>query len=173
MKEREIRLRVRLYSAVLTLIVVGGFFLTYIFAQESSVNNPIASSEELMNNNVTNVNYPLPYSQKDNRTALNQQDDIVPDYPAQHEVYSNKGIKLYIYTYPNPVKDYLILQIFNQELVPLYYQLYDGKGVALGGRRIISDETNIEMDGLNPGMYILKVREDNTDLETFKVMKSK
>jgi hypothetical protein len=173
MKERNIRLRIRLYSAVLTLIIVGGFFLTYIFAQDEPATSPVMDSKELMDNART-VNYPLPYIQTGNRFVRNEHPiPVAPDFPKRHKVYSNKGVKLYMYTYPNPVTDYLILQVLNQELASLRYLFYDGKGVLLGGQRIVSDETNIRMDGLTPGVYILKVLEDNAELETFRIIKTR
>ena len=82
-----------------------------------------------------------------------------------------KGIYLLVSTYPNPATDFVILKIEYHELSALSYQLYDIKGMLLDQREIEDIETRITMSNCKPSTYVLKVKEGNKEIRTFKIIK--
>lgn len=82
------------------------------------------------------------------------------------------GIILSALAYPNPVVDYLILQINNFDLMGLRYLLYDMNGRLLQSQLIVADQTNISMGNLASGAYFLKVVQKNQEVKTFKIIKN-
>ncbi len=85
------------------------------------------------------------------------------------------AINFTVSTYPNPITDYLTLQIdvnedHNIELMS--YFLYDNYGKLLRNERITGSQTSIDMSNLSPGIYFVKVMEENNDIKTFKTIKN-
>jgi len=88
-----------------------------------------------------------------------------------------KGINLEYVIYPNPVTDYLILKIDDDNvqtghaLSQLSYQLFntDGKMVATG--KVITAETKIATGNLPQGTYLLRITEKDKAIKTFKIIK--
>lgn len=83
----------------------------------------------------------------------------------------HKNISLNISAYPNPTVSYLTLQI-NAEIKGLRYQLFDLNGRLLRNEKITAIETSIPMQTYNDAVYILKVYSNQSELKTFKIIKS-
>jgi hypothetical protein len=83
-----------------------------------------------------------------------------------------KDISLNFSAYPNPTTDFLILKIENYKYTDLTYSLYDLGGKLIENRKIISDETQVEMSRLIPAVYFLKLINDSKEVKTFKIIKN-
>jgi hypothetical protein len=82
------------------------------------------------------------------------------------------GITLQITVYPNPVKEFLIVNVVNYDFTNLAYQLYNAKGQLLETRQISGTETKIEMMNRSPMIYFLKIMEHQREIKTFKIVKN-
>ena len=80
-------------------------------------------------------------------------------------------INLKAVTYPNPTSDYVILKISDNALDNLSYNLIDINGKAISNGSVTNGDTQINMQQLAVGMYILKVSQNNQELKTFKIIK--
>ena len=80
-------------------------------------------------------------------------------------------VNLLAVTYPNPTSDYIVLKISDSALDNLSYKLIDVNGKAIANGTITDTDTEIEMQSLALGMYILKVNQNNQELKTFKIIK--
>jgi hypothetical protein len=80
-------------------------------------------------------------------------------------------VNLTAVTYPNPTSDYMVLTISDANLTDLSYVLYDihGRTVSLG--QATQSNTQIDMQSLATGTYVLKVNQNNQELKTFKIIK--
>ena len=83
-----------------------------------------------------------------------------------------KDILLEIIVYPNPAKDFVLLNIKNYDVQNLRYQLYDNNGSLLQDYKIEGSETNIVMSNYIPAVYFLKVSDNNKVIKTFKIIKN-
>ena len=81
------------------------------------------------------------------------------------------GINLLMSVYPNPATDVLILQIEQYSLEQLSYSLFDLSGRVLEERKVQSNQTNINVNGLPSSTYFLKVRSKNREIKNFKIIK--
>lgn len=84
----------------------------------------------------------------------------------------DKGINLMISAFPNPAIDFLILKVENPEGKKLIYHLYDVQGKLLETKQLTDTQTQIQMKNLVPAIYFLKVKQGNSELKTFKVIKN-
>ena len=82
-----------------------------------------------------------------------------------------QNIGLSVAAYPNPTVDFLTLELNVDNFQNLSYQLYGVSGKVLMNRIISDNKTRINMTGLEPQTYFVKVRNGNTELKTFKVIK--
>jgi len=76
--------------------------------------------------------------------------------------------------YPNPVSDYLVLSIENDDFENLEFRLFDVNGKLLSHGKITGREITIPMTGLTSGNYFLKVVQTipvPLDVKTFKIIK--
>jgi len=83
-----------------------------------------------------------------------------------------KGINLSVTAYPNPITDYLTLEVKDVELSNLSYQLYDMQGKLLQNAKIIGNQTSIAMGNLVSATYFVKVVQGNKEVKTFKIIKN-
>jgi len=84
-----------------------------------------------------------------------------------------ENIDLIISAYPNPTTDHLTLSIDDLDLSKLSYQLYDMQGKLLKNAKITGKQTSIVMSNLVPATYFVKVIRGNTEIKTFKIIKTK
>ena len=89
------------------------------------------------------------------------------------------GIDLQCVVYPNPVTDYLMLNI-DDNIVQMYspasqrqlsYQLFNTKGQMITTEKIITAHTKIVTDNLTQGNYLLRVIDNDKTIKTFKIIK--
>jgi hypothetical protein len=83
-----------------------------------------------------------------------------------------KGITLQCSVYPNPTTDFMTLKIENFSLSTLTFQLFDLNGRLLENKKIVSNQTNIDMSNRNATAYFLKVFQSNKEVKTFKIVKN-
>lgn len=94
------------------------------------------------------------------------------------EISSHTGIKfnenfnLFFSSYPNPTSDFLTLKVDNYDLTSLTYQLYDMHGKLFESNKLKADKTKISMVKYSPSVYFLKVKENQKELITFKIIKN-
>jgi hypothetical protein len=95
-------------------------------------------------------------------------------HPFEFHTLSNPElttVKVTAVTYPNPTPDYIILKITDSALDNLSYTLFDITGKAISTGTITNGDTQIAMQQLEIGIYILKVNRYNQELKTFKIIK--
>lgn len=81
------------------------------------------------------------------------------------------AVNLNAVTYPNPTSDYVVLAISDINLSDLSYALYDLQGREVAKGRAMQANTQIGMQGMVSGTYILKVNQAIKELKTFKIIK--
>jgi hypothetical protein len=87
------------------------------------------------------------------------------------ELQTLSNLALTAVTYPNPMSDYVILKITDSALDNLSYTLFDVTGKAISNGNITNGDTQIAMQQLAIGIYILKVKRHKQELKTFKIIK--
>lgn len=87
-------------------------------------------------------------------------------------IENTEGIILEYKVYPNPAHGLikLIINPFDDE--SFRYCLFDINGILLQDKKVISGETEISVESLNPAVYFLKVLEDNKEVKVFKIVKN-
>ena len=73
--------------------------------------------------------------------------------------------------YPNPSSDYIMLNIIDNELTGLSYVLTDIQGKVVSNEKINSIHTQLSLERLSVGTYVLKINQNNSELKTFKIIK--
>lgn len=82
-----------------------------------------------------------------------------------------KEITLEAIVYPNPTPSNIILKLENLEFGDLYFVLYDLTGRNLQEGKVLTERTNIVMEGYNSAAYFLSIINDKGTLKTFKIIK--
>jgi hypothetical protein len=73
--------------------------------------------------------------------------------------------------YPNPTTNYLELNIEDQELNHLTYQLIDLNGKVIESKKVVKNNTKILMENLPKSTYFLKVQNEKNKVKTFQIIK--
>jgi hypothetical protein len=81
-------------------------------------------------------------------------------------------INLQFTAYPNPTSNFLTLRVGNYVKESLFYWIYGVKGNLLQNKKVESDETEITMQNLSPGTYLLMVTDGGKEIKTFKIIKN-
>jgi hypothetical protein len=84
------------------------------------------------------------------------------------------GINMNISAYPNPIMNYLHLEVdasASHSFQTMHYQLIDTNGRLIASDRIIGNVTTIDTSELSPATYFVKILGDSEELKTFKVIK--
>ena len=92
----------------------------------------------------------------------------------EFQTISNKtpiGVNLMAVPYPNPTTDYVVLKIADNALDNLGYTLYDLNGKFIVSKPITTASTQIRMQHLVIGIYLLKVTQKYKTLKIFKIIK--
>lgn len=84
----------------------------------------------------------------------------------------NYQINLVMQTYPNPTKDYLVLNVHALDLSNMIFQLYDVNGRLIETRTMFSPIETICMMNLPSSVYVLKVTNNNIEVKSFKIIKN-
>jgi hypothetical protein len=85
---------------------------------------------------------------------------------------SAKDISLEISVYPNPANDYLKLKIDGDVKTQCNASLYDINGNLLQTIKIEGNETSIVISNYVSSTYFLKVKDNNKEIKTFKIIKN-
>lgn len=84
----------------------------------------------------------------------------------------NHSINLQLAVYPNPTTNFLNLNIENNELSSLSFQLFDLNGKLIESRKITNTTESIYVENLPRATYFLKVADNNNTIKTFKIIKN-
>jgi hypothetical protein len=84
----------------------------------------------------------------------------------------NYQINLVMQTYPNPTKDYLVLNVHAIDLSNIIFQLYDVNGTLIETRTIFNPIETICMVNLPSSVYFLKVTHNSKEVKSFKIIKN-
>jgi hypothetical protein len=74
--------------------------------------------------------------------------------------------------YPNPTSSVVNLKIEDRSLENVSFQLYDLSGRLLQDQKINAIDTSISAENLATTTYLLKVRDGDKELKTFKIVKN-
>jgi Secretion system C-terminal sorting domain len=86
-------------------------------------------------------------------------------------VENTEGIMLEYKVYPNPAHGFIKLIINPFDGGYFKYCLFDINGILLQDKEVISEETEISLESLNPAVYFLKILKDNKEVKVFKIVK--
>ncbi len=86
-------------------------------------------------------------------------------------IENTEGIILEYKVYPNPAHGLIRLIINPFDDGHFRYCLFDINGILLQDKKVISEETEISLESLNPAVYFLKVLKDNKEVKVFKIVK--
>ena len=75
-------------------------------------------------------------------------------------------------TYPNPTINHVVLELSDANITNLTYLLFDIHGRVVSNGTICQKQTQIQMQNLESGTYILNVNQNNKALKTFKIIKN-
>jgi hypothetical protein len=99
----------------------------------------------------------------------------------QHQAIKNNlslpddtiDLKVDVLIFPNPTTDFVNINMNGLllENEKRSYQLYDIQGRLLKQNTINQNITQINLNGLTPSMYILRINVNNKALKTFKILK--
>ena len=81
------------------------------------------------------------------------------------------NIRLNFMSYPNPVDDYVTVEIQNYPFKYLHYIIYDSNGKLLIRRKATGTTTQINTNDLMPAVYFLEVFDQNQSIKKFKIIK--
>ena len=102
---------------------------------------------------------------------------VNPGVQQPYEIYSlatnENTIQSKIMVYPNPVKDFLIIDFNSDKLVKSGYQLFDGTGRMISKGELKNLQTEINTSTLPAGMYILNISRAGINVKSFKIIKNK
>ena len=82
------------------------------------------------------------------------------------------GIQLEMTAYPNPTRSSLNIRIDGDYQPGMSYQLYNTAGQMITGARIENVITEIPMQGLSAGNYLLRILNTEATLKTFSIIKT-
>jgi hypothetical protein len=83
----------------------------------------------------------------------------------------NSSISL-VQAYPNPTQNNLTLNVGNNEISNLTFQLIDVNGRLIENKKISNSIEVIDMEKLQAAVYFLKVARNNKEIKNFKIIKN-
>jgi hypothetical protein len=81
------------------------------------------------------------------------------------------AIKLELVAYPNPIQETLTLKINNYNNEKLIYQLYDLQGKLWDSQSVKGAQTQLDMNDLAVGTYLLSIQDEELLIKTFRIIK--
>ena len=81
------------------------------------------------------------------------------------------AIKLELVAYPNPIQETLTLKINNYKNEKLTYQLYDLQGKLWDSQSVKGAQTQLDMNDLAVGTYLLSIQDEELLIKTFRIIK--
>ena len=82
------------------------------------------------------------------------------------------SIVLEAVVYPNPTTWTVNLIVKNYALENLNYQLFDINGRIIEEKKVLNQETTINLEGYANAIYILKLNDNKKEIKTFKIIKN-
>ena len=82
------------------------------------------------------------------------------------------AIKLELVAYPNPTQEILTLKINNYKNEKLTYQLYDLQGKLWNSQSVKGAQTQLDMNDLAVGTYLLSIQDEELLIKTFRIIKN-
>ena len=82
------------------------------------------------------------------------------------------GTNLYFSVYPNPTAGSLKLRIENYDIKNLKYHIYSINGTLFQSTKVVDKETLVSMEKFVPGVYFMKVTDNNKEVKTLKIIKN-
>jgi len=76
-----------------------------------------------------------------------------------------------ISAYPNPTHNFVNLKVERENIEGIKYDVYDLNGRTVLKGLMQSNPAQINFSDLRPGVYIIRLSENNKELKTFKVVK--
>jgi hypothetical protein len=144
------------------------FWCIIAFSQQQEV---ISSSGKSFGNSTGSISYTL--GEIMNNTFISP-DFILTQGFQQSKFFivdnrPERQLGIEILVYPNPVKEFVILKIEHYQ--EFSYVLYDMTGRVIEKNIVISTETEINFNDLEPSLYVLKVFRSEEDVRIFKITK--
>lgn len=78
----------------------------------------------------------------------------------------------FISVFPNPATDMAILSVNNDDIVDLSYVILDITGRIIVNKNITDKQTQIALNGLSKGVYIIKVKKAAEDIKALRIIKN-
>lgn len=88
------------------------------------------------------------------------------------DVEEFEGLNTSINIYPNPVTNYLTLEINDFEFSSLIFQLYDIYGRLLQIQKITDKKSTVSLQDLPVATYFAEIIEGDKQIKTFKIIKN-
>jgi hypothetical protein len=88
------------------------------------------------------------------------------------EVQNPTALEISLSIFPNPTNDFLNLLIDGGEVSGLVCTVFDVTGKQLFVKRIVSNNTSINMQSLPPATYFFRVTKEKNEVKTFKIVKN-
>jgi len=153
------------------------FLLFGLFAKEISAQEIISVSGGYTNGNVGSVSYTIGQVVYCTNIGTNASEIQGAQQPYSisvvTELEENKAVNIECTVYPNPMNNFLFLNVKNCKIVDLTYQLYDNTGEKILNKKLDGSETIISFHNLVPAIYFLKITEFNKEIKVFKIIKNK
>lgn len=73
--------------------------------------------------------------------------------------------------FPNPTTNFVVVEIENYDVTDLTYQLVDTNGRLIENKKIMDEDTTIDMNGYPSTIYFLQILDNNKAIKTFKIIK--
>ena len=103
--------------------------------------------------------------------------EVNPGVQQPYEIFvlatNENSIQKNITVYPNPVKDFLIVDFNSEKLAKSSYQLFDGTGRIINKGELKDLKTEINTSTLSSGLYMLSISSEGKTVKTFKIIKNK
>ena len=161
MKENSVLLKIPL------LFFLG--FAGICYAQQST-----SASGNKIENGSGSVSYSV--GQMFNESLTSASGNVNQGVQQSYEIYTlatnENAMQKKITVYPNPVKDFLIVDFNTEKLQNAKYQLFDGTGRIINQGDLKNVKNDINTSKLNSGMYILSITSEGTKIKTFKIIKN-
>ena len=101
---------------------------------------------------------------------------VNPGVQQPYEIFAlstnENEVKNNILVYPNPVKDFLIVDFNPEKLVKARYQLFDGTGRIINQGDLKNLKNDINTSTLSAGLYMLTISSEGKNVKTFKIIKN-
>ncbi len=86
-------------------------------------------------------------------------------------IETSATIHLNFTSYPNPVDDYVTVEIQNYPFKYLHFIIYDSNGKLLVNKKATGTITQIKTNDLVPAVYFMEVMDHNQSIKKFKIIK--